>query len=291
MAPLERPQPAGRPDDPAQAPLVDEVARLRSAVAGLASEVESVRRGMRTVASTGELARVATTVADLTEVVSTIQSVGGGKQRESDVCPSWLTLRHEFHDARAILSDLTAWLRDVYLRYADAARELPECWLWHPDIVEELVWLMYAWLAAYRDDDTASIRAAADWHDRLRPGVVRRIHAYARTCSLENHLPGRPNATGAPHVPVVDDDSTASGALGAIAAWWTDDRDQPGPVPTDDQMTAAAAATRLARTGTAAQAFSPISRVPRRTDLNGANSADSPNGTNSADGDDSGVQR
>ena len=282
MAPLNRSGPAGRPDDPtgdsAQASVVDELAKLRSAVAGLASEVESVRRGMRTVASSGELARVAATVADLTDVVSTIQTVGG-KQRESDACPSWLTLPRDHHSAHAVLSDLTAWMRDVYLRYADATRDFPECWLWHPDIVEELVWLMYGWLASYRDEATASVRAAADWHDRLRPGVVRRIGGYARTCSLENHLPGRPNATGAPHLPVVDDDNAATDA---IAAWWTDHRDEPPPAPTNDQMTAAAAASRRARTGIAAQSFSPIDRVPRRADLNGADGTD---------GDDSGVQR
>ena len=280
MAPLNRPGTAGRPDDPtdasARSPVVDDLAKLRSAVAGLASEVESMRRGMRSVASSGELARVAATVADLTDVVSTIQAVGGGKQRESEACPSWLTLPRDRHSARAVLSDLTAWLRDVYLRYADATRDFPECWLWHPDVVEELVWLMYAWLYCYRDEATASVRAAADWHDRLRPNVVRRIGGYARTCSLENHLPGRPNATGAPHLPVVDDDNAAADA---IAAWWTDHRDDPPPAPTDDQMTAAAAASRRARTGTAAPAFSPIERVPRRADLNGT------------DGDDSGVQR
>ena len=280
MAPLDRPGPAGRSDDPtghpAQAAPSEELAKLRSAVAGLASEVESVRRGMRSVASSGELARVAATVADLTDVVSTMHAVGGGKQRESEACPSWLTLPRDQHSAHAVLNDLTAWMRDVYLRYADAARDFPECWLWHPDVIEELVWLMYAWLYCYRDDATASVRAAADWHDRLRPGVVRRIGVYARTCSLENHLPGRPNATGAPHLPVVDDDTTAADA---IAAWWTDHREAPPPAPTNDQMSAAAAASRRARTGTAAPSFSPISRIPTHADLNGT------------DGDDSGVHR
>ena len=280
MAPLERPEPD------------DQVAKLRSAVAGLASEVESMRRALRMVATSGELARVAATVADLSEQMAALTAVGAGRRRRSEAIPSWLTLPTEPQDARAVLNDLTAWIRDVYLRYGDAARGLPECWLWHPDIVEELVWLMYAWLAAYRDDD-ASVRLAGDWHDRLRPGVVRRIHGYAPTCSLENHLPGRPNAAGAPHVPVVDDDSTATAA---IAAWWTERRDQPAPAPTDEHMTAAAAATRLARTGTAAAAFSPISRMPRHTnfaDLTDlTNHADS-NGTglDRADGNDSGAQR
>ena len=243
-----RPAGPSKPSQAAPAPSSDlevQLARLQSAVAGLASEVEAMRRGMRTVATSGELDRVAATVAELSETVAVMQAVNG-KLRESEAIPSWLTLPREFRDAVDVLSDLTAWMRDVYLRYADAARDLPECWLWHPDIVEELVWLQYAWLSSYRDDN-ASVRAAGDWHDRLRPGVVRRIHSYARTCSLENHLTGRPNATGAPHLPVADDDERATSA---IAAWWTEAREQPAPEPTNGQMTAAAAAARLSRTGT-----------------------------------------
>ena len=55
-----------------------------------------------------------------------------------------------------MLTDLTRWLDDIYLRYADAARTLPECWLWHPEVVEELIWLMHAWLAAYQGDDAVA---------------------------------------------------------------------------------------------------------------------------------------
>jgi hypothetical protein len=225
----------------------EQVAKLQTAVAGLAREVEAMRRAMRQVPTTADLARLATTVAELSETTAALQSAGG-RRPEPDPVPSWLTLPHDLHSARAVLADLTCWLRDVYLRYADAARDFPECWVWHPDIVEELVWLMYAWLAAYRDDrdDGASVRAVGDWHDRLRPGVVRRIHSYAKACSLENHLPGRPRATGAPHVPVLDGDPAAAAA---ITTWWTQHRDRPGPTPTHDQMTTAAAAARQARTG------------------------------------------
>jgi hypothetical protein len=255
VAPPNPPNPPGR-GQPAPEQVAEAVAALRTAVAGLAREVESVRRAQRQVASAGELSRLAATVADLSETVAVIQSFGGGKRTraaDGDAIPSWLTLPGDRPSARAVLSDLTAWLRDVYLRYGDAARDFPECWLWHPDIVEELVWLMYAWLAAYRDDPgDASVRGAGDWHDRLRPGVVRRIHGYATTCSLENHLPGRPRATGAPHVPLTDEPTAGQRrAIEVIAAWWSEHRDQPAPAPTTDQMTAAAAAARQARTGTA----------------------------------------
>jgi hypothetical protein len=208
---------------------------LQAAVAGLAREVEAMRRAMRQVATAGEVARLAEVVAELGE--TTAAAAAGRPGRQADPVPSWLVLPTALTDAAAVLRDLSAWLGDVYLRYADAARGLPECWLWHPEIVEELVWLMYAWLAAYRDDE-ASVRAAGDWHDRLRPGVVRRITHYAGTCSLELHLPAR--AAGAPEVPVAD-------ATHAIADWWTRRRDEPGPEPTNDQMIAAAAASRRAR--------------------------------------------
>lgn len=213
----------------------DEMAKLRTAVAGLAREVEAMRRAMRQVATAAELARLAEVVTELSETTAAITGAAGRGPRPDPV-PSWLVLPAELADASAVLRDLRLWLGDVYLRYADAARGLPECWLWHPEVVEELVWLMYAWLAAYRDE--ASVRAAGDWHDRLRPGVVRRITHYAGTCSLELHLSGR--ATGAPAVPVAD-------AVDAIAAWWTQGRGQPGPEPTTDQMITAAANARRAR--------------------------------------------
>jgi len=50
----------------------------------------------------------------------------------------------------------------MYLRYPDAAATLPDCWLWHPDLVEELLWLSHAWTAAYQGPD-ASVALAGDW--------------------------------------------------------------------------------------------------------------------------------
>jgi hypothetical protein len=123
----------------------------------------------------------------------------------------------------------------VYLRYPDAAQGLPDCWLWHPDVVEELLWLMHAWLAAYRDDK-ATVSLAGDWHDRYRPGVVRRITTTTGRCSLENHQPrdGQP-PPGAPVVPV-------AGAAEQIATWWATTRTDPPPEP--DEWHLATANTR-----------------------------------------------
>ncbi|MGH3460721.1 MAG: hypothetical protein ACRDP9_04520 [Kribbellaceae bacterium] len=204
-----------------------------SAVVGLAREVETIRRTLDEAATSSELDRLAQVVSDLADAISPKHADA------SPTAPSWLAIARDEHATTPVLAHLTGWLGSVYLRYADAARTLPECWLWHPDVVEELVWLMHAWLAAY-DEAEGSVRAAGDWHDRHRPGVVRRIGDYARACSLENHLPDR--AAKAPIVPVID-------AAEAIALWWAQARDERAPAPTDDQMVAAAAAVRQARTG------------------------------------------
>ena len=213
-------------------PAVDDLAALKAAVAGLAREVEGLRRSLIGAASAAELARIADLVTDL----STIISSGAATVEPPS---SWLALPADADAAATLLTDLIVWLGQIYLRYADAARGLPQCWLWHPDVVEELLWLRQAWHSAYQSGE-ASVRAAGDWHDRLRPGVARRIADYTRACSLETHLPDR--AIGAPPVPLAD-------ATEQIAAWWSSHRTQPAPTPTDHQLQAAAAAHRHARAG------------------------------------------
>ena len=86
----------------------------------------------------------------------------------------------------------------------------------------------------------ASIRGVGDWHDRLRPGVARRIPGYTKACSLESHLPER--AAGATAVPMAD-------ATDPIVTWWVNRRTDPGPAPTDRQLHAAATAARRVRGG------------------------------------------
>jgi hypothetical protein len=144
------------------------------------------------------------------------------------MAPSDPTVVAEFLDG------LSGWLGAVYLRYPDAIAALPECWCWHPDVVEELLWLMHAWTAAYQGA-SASAGLAGDWHDRQRPGVVRRIKNSAGTCSRENHQtrPGwdtNPAAnSGPPLVPAEAD-------LDGIARWWGVHRDEAAPeaAPRDD---------------------------------------------------------
>jgi hypothetical protein len=193
-----------------------------AAVAGLAREVEGLRRGVDPLRELpGRVDDLARLVAQLADAVKALSA-----RKAATPAPSWLMLPTEAHTARAVLEELTAWMAAVYLRYTDGAGSLPECWCWHPDVVEELLWLMHAWCAAYQGTQ-ASVALAGDWHDRQRPGVVRRIRQAAGTCSLENHItrPGWDHTpTGAPRVP-------SAAATELIAAWWGAHRDQPAPEP------------------------------------------------------------
>jgi hypothetical protein len=212
------------------------------AVAGLARDIEALRQVIDALSLDklrelpisklrrlpGRVNALAKVVADLAEAVNGTSASAGG-------VASWLDLPAEVETTHGVLGELLAWLQVVYLRYPDAAAGLPDCWLWHPDVIEELLWLMQAWLAAYRDDK-AAVSLAGDWHDRYRPGVVRRITTTAGRCSLENHQPreGQP-LPGAPVVP-------GAGAAEQIATWWASARTDPPPEP--DQWHLATANTR-----------------------------------------------
>jgi hypothetical protein len=201
------------------------------AVAGLAREVETLRRRL------DQLQSLPQRIEQLAELLA--------RQAETTTAPaapaptSWLDLptgsdcaAESSSAARAaehLLTGLTGWVGGVYLRYPDAAQTLPECWLWHPEVVEELLWLQSAWLAAHRPG--AAGTAVGDWHDRQRPGVVRRIRDYAGLCSLEQHQPGVDQHTPVPVRPVTD-------AVRAIAGWWATRRGDPPPAPTSEQLDA-----------------------------------------------------
>nr|WP_246326735.1 hypothetical protein [Actinomycetospora corticicola] len=192
-------------------------------MAGLAREVDGLRRAVTAV--TGVPARVddlARTLAQLADAVTATPTRPGPVP-----APSWLAApREDPEQLAALLGALGEWLGMVFLRYPDASSVLPECWLWHPDVVEELLWLWQAWIAAY-EAKGASVQLAGDWHDRQRPGVVRRLKAAVGSCSIERHQTRtgwneRPRSTGT--VPGLD-------AIAQIADWWGTARDQPAPEP------------------------------------------------------------
>lgn len=211
-------QPGGRTPPPQPA---DAVAALARQVGRLEARLDGYDfDGLR-----GDVRGLATTVAGLADELA--EAAAGS----DEPAPSWLWPLEspDAVEAESVLAQLIRWIRRVHLRYADAA--LPECWLWHPDVIEELVWLRGAWQAAYHGP-MASAQRAGDWHDRLRPGVVRRVRACAGSCSLREHLD-----------PLADPAVPAADAAPAIAAWWVNPGG-PAPGPTGDQLLAADAALR-----------------------------------------------
>ncbi|MHA6629145.1 hypothetical protein ACU61A_27235 [Pseudonocardia sichuanensis] len=199
------------------------------AVAGLAREVHDLSRAVQTLREVpGRVEQLGSRTEELGKVVGQLsEAVQALTRRPKAVpAPSWLLLPDDPQIVQRVLGELCSWLHAVFLRYPDGAAALPECWMRHPDVVEELLWLMHAWCAAYQGA-TASVALAGDWHDRQRPGVVRRIQRSAGSCSSEKHLT-RPEwdqyPTGAVAVPGVDD--TAE-----LAAWWGARRDDPAPEP------------------------------------------------------------
>lgn len=191
-------------------------------LAGLARSVDELRRRMDGLDPvTGRVDELGRLVSQMADTLATVAA-----RRRPVPAPSWLVAPTDEQQVAALVDELTAWMTAVFLRYPDGVSAVPECWLWHPDVVEELLWLMHAWCAAYQGSD-ASVAAAGDWHDRQRPGVVTRIRKAAGACSTECHQ-SRPNwpaeTAPPPEVP-----GLAHASL--IVGWWATHRDRMAPEP------------------------------------------------------------
>lgn len=203
------------------------------AVAGLAREVAGLRRRLEETTSTtealpAEIDVVAARIDDVARTVSQLADVVAATppRASPSPAPSWLAAPADPAAVHRVLSSLCAWLGRVFLRYPDGAAALPECWLWHPEVVEELLWLQFAWSQAY-EGQGASVSLAGDWHDRQRPGVVRRFRSSVAGCSREKHQE-RPGWSNAPATaPVVH----GLEAVGSIADWWARRREAAPPEP------------------------------------------------------------
>jgi len=194
------------------------------AVAALAREIADLRNTLDPLVSmperVDELARL---VRDLADTVAAVTA-----RQAPTPAPTWLVAPADPGHVERVVQELAAWLHVVLLRYPDAAVVLPPCWLYHPDVVEELLWLMHAWLAAYQGP-AASVALAGDWHDRQRPGVVRRLQKSVGACSIEAHLTRedwKQYPTGAVVVPGLSE-------VAVLAEWWAVQRDDPAPEPSN----------------------------------------------------------
>ena len=131
---------------------------------------------------------------------------------------SWL-LMSDPDMAVTVMADLVRWLDQVYLRFPGA--ELGACWLWHPHVIEELLWLRSAHAEGY-DPEAGSWLRVGDWHDRQRPGVVRRIKEALGKCDLSLHAPGRPHG----HAPAV---APLVAHAAQVAQQWATTSTRPAP--------------------------------------------------------------
>lgn len=206
--------------------------RLEASVFSLARAVERTTR---------ELERLDKHV---TALAGRIVDLKPGPPEAADEAPgvrSWL-LADDPAQAENDLADLTAWLWRIYLWWPDGW--LSSCWLWHPEVIEELWWLRVAHADAYHPEGGSSLRVA-DWHERHRPGVARRVRAVLGKCELSRHAPT--NGRGIDILPP-DPPALARHASGVAAVWVAGAGLKAiraaGPVPSADQLTEAAAYQR-----------------------------------------------
>lgn len=199
-------------------------------LAALAGQLDRLRRSHEAADVPSLRSEVRSLVLTVAALADQVAKLADDRATRHAAAPSWLWrvdadgLPMTPTSAGELLDNVVLWSGRVYMRYRDA--ELPECWLWHPDVVEELVCLWWLWHEAYLGK-TASARQASDWHDRLRPGAVRRIASAAGTCSLREHFDPSPSRS----VPT-------GNAASAIAAWWAG-AGSPPPIPTNEQVRAA----------------------------------------------------
>ena len=191
----------------------------------------------RTARRVGELdamlRRLAADVLALAKAQTNGPAGGGDGEADGPGVRSWL-LAADPDQTRTDVADLIVWLRQVYLRYTDAA--LPSCWLWHADVVEELWWLRQAHAEAFHPE-TGSWRAVGDWHDRQRPNLVRRLRPLVNKCELSLHAPGQEHSGPPAAVPL-------AAHADAVAYEWSTSAGRQVPPPDGGQLVEAERHTR-----------------------------------------------
>lgn len=137
---------------------------------------------------------------------------------------SWL-LTEDPERVSVALAALVVWVDRVYLAYHQVS--LPSCWLWHPDVVEELWWLYQAHTDAYHPI-TGSWLRAGDWHDRQRLNVVGRLKFVLAHCNPERHRLRTPPVYGG-RAPISPE------SIDAVAVWLATGRPGEAPLPPLDE--------------------------------------------------------
>jgi len=169
----------------AAAALVD-VGALRREVAEVRTQVDQAATDLQ------GLAALPGAVSDLHDRVERIGELAGEVQDLADVVerlaeeptdqPRVIDLAHIAPDERAHrLTELAEWLRDVvYPGWPWVQERLRPCWILHPGIVNDVLYLRAAYTAAY-EDPAGRAHHAADWR-RWLIEVTLDVEETTRSC-------------------------------------------------------------------------------------------------------------
>jgi hypothetical protein len=191
----------------------------RTELLAIAREIEVLRRKVDQIAKSAEQSAEETGRA-LGEIVDRLEGLTTASDQDEDDEPalvSWFDVRGGEQgaidlDAEQLLAKLHDWMNAVLFRFPDSAKQLGEsCWLWHPEVVEELLTLRAAWIEAYQT--APSPRAAMEWLSKHRPDCMTRLKTYLAACSIDRH--GAGDTRIAPTVPLAAEEQVS-----AMAAWW-----------------------------------------------------------------------
>jgi len=128
----------------------DDLRALRDHLAGIPSDIE----------------------ARLDRLAGQIAAIALGDSAESGPPVSWFDVT-DADVAERMLTELADWVKRVVRRYPES-RQLGNCWMHHPELVEQLIVLRLLWMRAYRNPD-GQVEKAAEWQDRWLPGFFGRI--------------------------------------------------------------------------------------------------------------------
>ena len=167
--------PRGRGGSPSVAALAVQINALRQDLETLSGRVDALTRTQE------EQAVVLEGIAELRRQVEKIVALLGEDGKSSP--PGWFWLTMDAQTREEKFNELFDWVESVLrVEYPDyIADQIKPCWPNHPEARWELGWLYQLWSAAFlakRPD----AKAAADWHDRWSPGVLRRLGAAMRHC-------------------------------------------------------------------------------------------------------------
>lgn len=168
----------------------------------------------------GTVLALALQVEDLAERLATVEAVLEDKRPKGQ--PDWI-LAGDKDEALRWLDSLRAWVDKVFAVHT--GRALPDCWIWHPRAVEELLAMQ-----AHRTFVHASPNATllSDYQTRFLDAAVKRLvvksagQASILSKCVEEGVHVDPELGVPPHM--VTRFKVDRGAINAYVGWWTTDR-------------------------------------------------------------------